>query len=120
MANTRFTFKRGIRDVLVVTFDVSQLGSSGLTGYTIEWFVKRLQNQSYCNIYKTTADATEIIITDPVNGIVSVYLLPADTATLAPGDYYFGFQLTNADGTLITISPDLAQGELILLESAVV
>lgn len=119
MANTRFTFKRGIKDTLVVTFDVSELGVSGMTGYIVEWFVKKLLNQGYCNIYKTSTDGAQVDIIDPITGLVHVFLLPADTAALAPGDYYFGFQLTNPGGSFITVSPDLANGELIILDSAV-
>lgn len=119
MPNTRFTFKKGIKDTIIVTFDVSELGEDGITGYTVEWFVKKLLNQGYCNIYKTSEDNAQIVIQDGVNGIVYIFLQPEDTSSLDAGDYYFAFQLTNVDGSLVTISPDLAQGEVILLDSAI-
>ena len=116
--NTRFTIKKGVKDTLVTNFDVSELPSTGLIGYTVEWFVKRLLTSSTYNIYKTNLDPTQIFIADAQAGTVFVYLNPEDTNTLAAGDYYFAFRLTAPDGTLITLSPDQANGELILLGSA--
>ena len=45
---------------------------------------------------KSTTDAAQILITDAVNGVFELYLVPADTSGLTAGQYPYDVQVTIA------------------------
>ena len=112
---TRFKVKRGAQENLTVTFDVTNLPSQTLTGITIEWYVKRTLSQSTVDIFKTTGSSGISLSSTP--GVAYIHLLQADTIGLTPGDYLWGFKLYDASKTIVALSPDQSNGDLVILDS---
>jgi hypothetical protein len=118
MACTRFEVKKGVRETLLATFDVTNLPSGSLSGVTIDWYVKRTLGQPSYDIHKVSTSASEIVVVNASLGTVNVYLYPEDTQSLTPGDYYYAFKLTSVALGVLTVSPDTSHGDFVLLNSA--
>jgi hypothetical protein len=63
---------------------------------------------------KSSADPTQILITNAGAGLLEVYFVPADTGLLKPGDYYYDLRMTLA-GDTITV----AAGTMTVLPSQI-
>jgi len=86
-----------------------------LTTYTARFVVRRRFTDPGATITKSSGAPSELSITDPVNGVLEVYLLPADTEAIE-GDYYYDVEITSPAGIVstvvqstLTINPDVAQ-----------
>ena len=113
---TRYKVKKGARENLTATFDVTNLPSGSLSSLTIEWYVKRTLSQSTIDIFKTSASGS-IVVTDAALGTIYIALQQTDTSTLVPGDYLWGFKLYDASKTVVALSPDQSNGDLVLLDT---
>ena len=114
--STRFKIKRGAQENLSVTFDTTNLPSGSLSNLTIEWYVKRTLSQPTVNIFKTSASGS-IVVVDPLTGTSYISMVQSDTIGLLPGDYIWGFKLYDASKTVVALSPDQSNGDLIILDS---
>jgi hypothetical protein len=54
-------------------------------------------------IVKTSANAGEIDLTDPTNGVAEINLVPGDTSGLSPGSYIFDVQMTTGASKVHTL-----------------
>jgi len=66
-----------------------------ITNATIHFNVKKRDTDEEYLFTKSTAEITEIEITDAPAGKFNIYIVPTDTEDLEPGQYYF-------DVTLVT------------------
>lgn len=84
--NQNVTMYRGeTKDVLITVYD--DVGNyANLAGATIQW---DLVNRNTGEILVTKTTASGISITDPANGGMSVSLLPIDTSSLEPANWYY-------------------------------
>ena len=69
-------------------------GKIDITGFTITFNVKATISGTPV-ITKTTAEITEINITDAANGVAELYLVPSDTTSLDAGKYYYDVWTTD-------------------------
>ena len=74
-----------------------------ITSGTIKFTVKKLLDDTATIITKTTAEATEVTITDGSNGVAEIYVVPADTATEERGEYEYDVEYTAVSGKKYTI-----------------
>lgn len=70
------------------------LGKTNITGFTVAFYVKETVSGDPI-IEKTTAEVTEIKITDGSKGEAELYLVPADTSSLDVGKYYYEIWITD-------------------------
>jgi hypothetical protein len=113
---TRFKIKRGAQENLTVTFDTSNLPSGSLSNLTIEWYVKRTLSQPGIDIFKTSVSGS-IEVFNPTVGTTYIHMMQADTVNLVPGDYLWGFKMYDASKTVVALSPDQSNGDLVILDS---
>ena len=113
---TRFKIKKGAQENLLVTFDTTNLPSGSLSNLTIEWYVKRTLSQPLLDLFKTSSGGA-IEVVDPIVGTTYIHMYQSDTIGLVPGDYLWGFKLYSADKTIIALSPDQSNGDLVILDS---
>ncbi len=113
---TRFKLKKGAKQDLTVTFDVTNLPSGSLSNLTIEWYVKRTISQSVIDIFKTTASGS-ISVVSAIAGTATIHMEQADTLDLYAGDYLWAFKLYDSSKNLVALSPDDSNGDLVLLDS---
>lgn len=73
-----------------------------ITGFTIKFTVVKYKGDTTYLIEKTTAQASEILITDGPNGLAQIYLIPADTTNMA-GIYWYDVQTTDLSGKIRTV-----------------
>lgn len=73
-----------------------------ITGATAIFSVKKKLIDAAYIFQKTTANPAQISITEPTDGELEVYILPADTQEETPGDYEYDCQLTTS-GNVYTI-----------------
>jgi len=116
---TRYEVKRGTKRTLNATFDVSNLPSGSLSGVLVEWFVRRTKTEPSYQLYKTSASGSQIQVTNAPAGVIEIYLTPSDTIGMSPGAYYWTFRLYSDPLGLDEITPDNANGDMIILDSAV-
>lgn len=77
-----------------------------LTGATVHWRMKRSTSDTSDLVAKSSAVATEIVITSALKGKAQVFLLPADNIGLEPGTYvYDSWVVTAADAKLSVVTP---------------
>jgi len=117
---TRYIVNRGTKTILTATFDTTSLPSGSLNSLNIEWMARRTLSQMYYDIYKTSASGSIVTVsTGPPSGVVNVYLEPADTIPLIPGNYYWSFRLFDSGGVNVdTISPSDTTGDITVLNPA--
>lgn len=98
---TSVTMYRGDSRTLRVT--VTSGGSPvDLTGYSIA-FTVRPDEDADAVITKSSADPTEINITDAANGRLEIYLQPADTENLQLRSYDYDVEITSPTGVVSTV-----------------
>jgi hypothetical protein len=93
---------RGDNRTFKVTCKDGEGAVVNITGATIKFSVKEKIGDTTCKIEKSSAVATEINITDAVNGEYEIYLLPADTQNLDIGSYEYDSELTTTTGKVYT------------------
>lgn len=100
--NQNSTMYAGDHATIRITVTDSDNGGAAknIAGATIKWGVYD-EEGGILILEKTTADA--VTITDGLNGICTVALVPADTSTLTPGIYYHEAEVTDADGNVNTV-----------------
>jgi hypothetical protein len=54
-------------------------------------------------LVQLSSAAGDITLTDPVNGVMEVKLLPTHTETLTPGRYYYEAEITDDSGDISTV-----------------
>jgi hypothetical protein len=93
---------RGVSKTLKLT--VAQTDDDGdavpvdLTGASVYFTVKKELKDTIPVIRKSTAQITEVEVTDPKAGEAAIYLNPVDTQTLEPGQYLFDVLVVLASG----------------------
>jgi hypothetical protein len=90
-----FETYRGERRILAFevtepdTNDPTKEVPTDLTDYKV-WFTVKLHPESKEVLFQYTSDdITEIDIPNPLDGVAIIYIAPADTRSLDPGDYYY-------------------------------
>jgi hypothetical protein len=105
--STNLSMYRG--DTRVVQLTISGLGASGLTGFSF-WFTAKndfADADADAVIKKTTNDFTVVTVGDAnTSGVITVKILPADTASLP--DYntnlHYDVQLEDGSGNVTTVA----------------
>ena len=82
-----------------------------ITGAAIKFSVKEKISDATYKVEKSSAQASEISITDGSNGEYEIYLVPADTQSLDIGSYEYDSELTTSGGKVYTV----VRGEFIVL-----
>lgn len=78
-----------------------------LTSATAKWYMAASASSTGSNIFiqKSTADGGIVITGDTNVGFtLTIELLPADTESLAPGDFYHECEVTDAAGEISTVT----------------
>jgi hypothetical protein len=114
--SVRYKVKRGAQENLAFTFDVTNLPSGSLANLTIEWYVKRTLSQPTIDLFKTSVSGS-IVVTNSSLGTGYIALVQNDTINKVPGDYLWGFKLYDSSKTVVALSPDQSNGDLVLLDS---
>lgn len=107
------TIYQGNRRTLRFTItdeDTSGSPAKDLTGFTVKFALAKFDANG--NPIKTnplldlnsTANPTQVIITDAVNGIVDVTLFPTNTSTLTPADYYIELEVFDGSGNGVVVA----------------
>jgi hypothetical protein len=73
-----------------------------LTGAVINWALSSAYNVQFPLIEKSSAVPGEVSITDVDGGLVSVFLVPNDTATMGGQPYYHEVEVVQG-GTSVTV-----------------
>ena len=83
---------RGTTVPITVNYTVDGIATD-ITGSTILFTVKSVEYDS--DATDTTAVITKTVTshTDPTAGVSTITLLPADTRSLTPGDYYYSIKI---------------------------
>lgn len=85
-----------------ITLTVTMSPVTNITGWTLQFMVKKQYGDATAQITKTVGSG--ITITDATNGVFTVAIARADTSGLDPGVYVFDIQRTNAGNqTVLTI-----------------
>ena len=115
MATTDLTdsmFAGNNHEQVFTVLDNAGTAAEDLTGRIVKYALARFDANSQpiksnpVVDMNTTADPTQVVITTPASGIVTVTLLPADTTTLADAgstDYYFELEVFDAGDTIPVI-----------------
>jgi hypothetical protein len=74
-----------------------------LAGGSAKFSVKKRLSDSQAKFEKSSAVSSEILITDPGNGIYEVYLVPSDTQDLEEGVYEYDSEVTTVTGKVYTV-----------------
>ena len=74
--------------------DPATAAPKDITGYSLEWALKRFVTDTTALITKTTGGGG-IALTDPTNGVLSVTLLDTDTESLAENNYVYALRRTD-------------------------
>lgn len=83
----------------VTVYDTDAGGYKNIANSTIAWVVFDPDSTGVL-LAKTTADA--ITITDELNGLFAILLVPADTEDVSPGVYRHEAEITDASGNVST------------------
>lgn len=75
----------------------------------IVFTVKALITDTAYLIQKTSAETTEIEITDAVNGVFVLYLEPEDTESISVGFYPYDVEITFPNGRVKTLVRDFIE-----------
>lgn len=102
MALPNIEIYRGDNRTFKVTVTDGAGGAVDITGATIIFSVKEDISDTDYEIQKTSAQGSEITITDAGNGIYEVYLIPADTQNMDLGVYEYDSQLTTSASKVYT------------------
>lgn len=98
-------------NIQVTVFDSDSNGArKNIAGSVISWVLFD-PDATGVMLTKTTADA--ITITDGLNGLFTIALVPADTEQLTPGSYRHEAEITDASGNVSTAMT----GDFIIKES---
>lgn len=116
---TRYEVKRGAKKTLNATFDVTNLPSGSLSGVVVQWYVRKTKSSVSYDITKTNSYPTQLQVTDANAGTVEIYLQPDDTVSMQPGSYYWSFRLYSDALGLDDITPENADGDLVILDSSI-
>jgi hypothetical protein len=73
-----------------------------LTGAVVNWALSSAYNVQFPLVEKSSANPGEVSITDIDGGLVSVFLVPADTATMGGQPYYHEVEVVQG-GTTVTV-----------------
>ncbi len=104
-----FTLVAGENRPLVVTI-VNAAGTAvNITGWALAFYAHAQGASPF--VTKTTG-AGGIVLTDPTAGEATIYLVPADTASQAPGNYTYSVWRTDTG-----FAADVLLGSMILLGS---
>lgn len=93
---------RGDNQTLEVTVNDSANNAFDLTGSVARFTVREGINTTQL-IFKTSDEVTEIEITDPVDGVLEIYLLPEDTREMKPGLYVYDVEVELPSGDIHTV-----------------
>lgn len=100
MLKKNFSLTRGDSEDYIITFSHPGGTPYNITGWTIFFSLKT-------NFDLDDADASlrKVITshTDPTNGITTISLVPADTASLEPRDYDYDVKILLSDGKVKTL-----------------
>lgn len=103
MANQNIELYRGDSRTFKVTVKDENGNAVDITGASIKFSVKeRIGDASYV-FQKTSAQSSEITITDAANGEYEVYIVPANTQNLDIVSYQYDSELIVATGEVYTI-----------------
>lgn len=94
---------RGDNRTIPVTV-TDDAGAVNLTGASIRFSVKKRKKDTDYIIKKSEADPAEINVTDAINGLFEIYIVPDDTQDLSITTYYFDIEITDSTGKTYTIS----------------
>lgn len=103
--NQNATMYRGNRKVLEYTIidEGNANAALDISSYAIRWAATRtnssgqpIETAAVIDL-NNSADPTQVVKTDAVNGVVQVILFNADTTSLQPGEYYI--ELEGVDGS---------------------
>ena len=92
------------------TLELHVIDSTGkcvnITGATIVFTLKKCAGDQFPIIQKTSASILQVEITDPKGGVARIYLNPADTMNLDPGDYVYDVWIILASGKRYVLIPE--------------
>ncbi len=74
-----------------------------LAGVTVKYSVKIRLIENQAKIDKSSGVGSEILITNPANGVYEVYLIPSDTQDLEEGVYEYDSEITTVTGKVYTV-----------------
>ena len=74
-----------------------------LAGGAAKFSVKKWLSDNQAKIDKSSGVSSEILITDPANGVYEVYLIPSDTQDLEEGVYEYDSEITTVTGKVYTV-----------------
>ena len=94
-------------NINVTVLDSDNGGYKNIAGGTINWV---LFDPDDTGVLLTKTDA---IITDGLNGALTIALVPADTEAVTPGNYRHEAEVTDASGNVSTV----LTGDFIIKES---
>ena len=107
---------RGDNRTFKVTVKDGDGNAVNITGASIIFSVKEKIGDTGYNFQKKNTAAgggdSQIKITDAVNGIYEVYIVPTDTQTLDIGNYEYDSELTTATSKVYTV----VRGELNIMD----
>ena len=85
-----------------------------LAGGTAKFSVKKRLSNDQAKIDKSSGVGSEILITDPANGVYEIYLIPSDTQDLEEGVYEYDSEITTVTGKVYTVvrGKFVIQGEI--------
>ena len=111
--NTRFSMYQDNKLTLRFTVrdgDQAEVGGVhpvfDLTGFTVQWALSRGTTSQFvttASVLKSSAQITEIEVTDAVNGLLEVKLVGADTATIF-GDFYYELELVDGMSEKVVVA----------------
>ena len=90
--------------------DEDGTSAKNLTGYSATFAVARMNaagiplKSSPVVDHSTTDTSPQVVITDPVNGLIEFTFVDADTASLSPAEYYFELEVTDGAGATLVVS----------------
>lgn len=91
------TIVRGASKKLALTVQDENDSPVDLTGSRLVFTLKTSLASEHPLLVKTSDDDSQILITSPTAGLAEVYILPADTKGLEPGQYVFDIWLIDSD-----------------------
>ena len=108
MAKNLLKFVQGEEKDITVTVKDASENAVDLTGATGFFSVKENKNDAdgLAIIAKDTATASEMELTDPTNGIAVIHILEADTASVAPKEYFYDIKFKLAGGDIHVVTLD--------------
>ncbi len=102
-ANQIVKIYRGDNRTLKVSVVDGNDAPVSLAGGAAKFSVKKRLSNNQAKIDKSSGVSSEILITDPVNGVYEVYLIPSDTQDLEEGVYEYDSEITTVTGKVYTV-----------------